>query len=214
MKKLLTITALLGAASLSFGQGIVSFANQIGTRISTNSAAAPSTYTLQAAAPVGTWYYALFRAPSTQNTINTSTDPTLNGWTFVVMGTNTASAGRLSGNNTSEGVVTTPSAPSTDDYAVAGWSVNIGTSWAQAQGWWANGSAAGSGLNPGWFGIAPTIGNDIIAQPTGGSINNIFGSTAGLINGFGLSFFNVPEPSTFSLAGIGAAALLIFRRRK
>jgi len=33
-------------------------------------------------------------------------------------------------------------------------------------------------------------------------------------NGFTLTLNPVPEPSTFALAGLGAAALLIFRRRK
>jgi len=125
MKKLLTLAALIGAASLSFGQGIVNFGNQSGTRISTNGV-------LQVAAPVGTWYYALLRAPSTQNSI----DASLAGWTFAAMGTNTSLAGRLSGNTSTEGVVVTPNAPSTDDYAVVGWSSSIGTSYAQAAAWW------------------------------------------------------------------------------
>jgi len=29
-----------------------------------------------------------------------------------------------------------------------------------------------------------------------------------------MQFVNVPEPTTFALAGLGAAALVIFRRRK
>jgi len=39
-----------------------------------------------------------------------------------------------------------------------------------------------------------------------------FSATAGWVTGFGVQ--PVPEPSTFALAGLGAAALLIFRRRK
>jgi hypothetical protein len=214
MKKLLTLAALLGAANLSFGQGIVSFANQPTTRISTNG-------TLQVAAPVGSWYYGLFRAPSTHGAPSLTVDPLSDGWTLVAIGTNTASAGRLNGNQTSEGVVTTAGAPSTDDYAVAGWSSNIGSSWASVQAFFGNGSTLSQASHnagtrageSGWFSVSATFGNDIIAQPTGGSINTIFGATA--VNGFNLGFISaVPEPSTFALAGLGAAAMLIFRRRK
>jgi len=220
MKKILTITALLGAASLSFGQGIVSFANNNGTRISTNG-------TLTVAAPIGTWYFALFRAPSAQTTlgqsISTSLDPVLNGWTLVAIGTNTTAAGRLNGNTTTEGVNTTASAPSTDDYAVAGWSSNIGVTWNSVQAFFGSsgqmtqgshdaGGRAGEG---GWFAISGAVADNVIANPTAGSINGLFGTAAGLIPGFGLGFITpAPEPTTFALAGLGAAAMLIFRRRK
>jgi len=39
-------------------------------------------------------------------------------------------------------------------------------------------------------------------------------SLAGLYPGFSMTGGVVPEPSTFALAGLGAAALLLFRRRK
>jgi hypothetical protein len=43
----------------------------------------------------------------------------------------------------------------------------------------------------------------------------MFGTTPGTtVQGFMLNTVPVPEPSTFALAGLGAAALLIFRRRK
>jgi hypothetical protein len=40
-----------------------------------------------------------------------------------------------------------------------------------------------------------------------------YGATTGF-NGLVLEAVAVPEPSTFALAGLGAAALMIFRRRK
>src|SRR5882672_3220007 len=122
MKKLLTLAAVLGTASLSFGQGFVGFNNTLNSRTSTNG-------TLSGAAAVGTWYYALLVAPSTQNTIGSS-DGSFAGWTFVGMGTNTALAGRMSGNSHTDGnAIQVPgfSGTATADFAVIGWSANIGS---------------------------------------------------------------------------------------
>jgi hypothetical protein len=219
MKKLLTIAALVGATSLSFGQGYVAFNNSSSTRFSTNSAVGQA-FVTATAKPIGSYYFALFAAPSTQNTISTAVDPTLNGWTFVALAQNTAQAGRLDGNNfdTTGGVFNAVQTPgfaggTTADFAVAGWSSSIGTTWAAAQAWWSNGSHDGSASVSGSFGIAPNVGNDVIIANAGGPYNGFFGTGAGQIAGFGLTYY-VPEPSTFALAGAGAAAMLIFRRRK
>jgi len=208
MKKVLTLAAVLGTASLSFGQGYVAFNNTTTTRISTNG-------TLQAAAPVGTWFYALLVAPSAQNTI----DSTLSGWTYVGTGQNTASAGRLTGNNSPDssaiqvaGFATTGTA----DFAVVGWSASLGD-WNAFRAWWNNGQHdTGPGkTTAGWAGISG-VANDIPLAPSGGPYNNVFGAAAsGQIPGMNLAFIPaVPEPTTFALAGLGAAALVIFRRRK
>jgi len=208
MKKILTLAALLGTASASFAQGYVAFANTSTTRVSTNG-------TLAAVSPAGTWYYALLVAPSTQNTINSS----LTGWTFAAYGTNTATAGRMNGNSYTDsqavqvaGFGTTATA----DFAVVGWSASLGD-WNAVRAWWNNGQhdtgpAAGQS---GWFGIS-SVANDIPLAPAGGPYNNVWGaSTSGQIQGMNLSFVPaVPEPTTFALAGLGAAALVIFRRRK
>lgn len=81
-------------------------------------------------------------------------------------------------------------------------------------GW--NGSSAldvifygAGGIYGGWSaeatGITAATG---IGQPPA-----VFGTTAGLVNSFVLTP-PVPEPSTIVLGGLGAAALLAFRRRK
>jgi hypothetical protein len=51
------------------------------------------------------------------------------------------------------------------------------------------------------------IGGDVNTPPGWGNINP---AQAGSFN----IYFAVPEPTTFALAGLGAAALVIFRRRK
>jgi hypothetical protein len=222
MKKLLTIAALVGATSLSFGQGYVQFVNTSGSRFSTNAPGAGTGTGFVTVGPgttVGQFYFALFAAPSTQNTISTATDPTLNGWTFVHMGTNTSGGGRISGNDSDSGQAALLgggfAAGQTYDFAVAGWSASIGTSWAQAQAWWNNGNASGASSTPGYFGINSTVANDVVPQPALTSYPGLFGTVPGTINGWGLSYFQtIPEPSSFALAGLGAAALLIFRRRK
>jgi hypothetical protein len=126
--------------SVSFGQGYVQFFNGVNTRFSTNS---PGSSTLYAASaqPVGAYHFALFAAPSTQNTISTSTDPTLNGWTYVAIGTNTAAAGRLNGDNSDNGqAVNVPgfAAGTTADFAIAGWDAALGAGSAVVAKWGGN----------------------------------------------------------------------------
>jgi hypothetical protein len=76
-----------------------------------------------------------------------------------------------------------------------------------------------SGLYPTWTQARLAWVNGTIAAGTSGELNvaNIGGTFNTPPNLVGLQSFNlyfVPEPSTFALAGLGAAALLIFRRRK
>jgi len=62
-----------------------------------------------------------------------------------------------------------------------------------------------------WFGVS-IVAQDIILQPLGSPYNSVFGAAA--IPGLTLNSVAVPEPTTFGLVGLGAAALVIFRRRK
>jgi hypothetical protein len=223
MKKLLTIAALLGVASLSYGQGFVSWFNGSTTRISNNTQAgyyAPGTNgapVLQPASAIGTYIYALLVAPTTVTTIDPSTDPTLTGgWTFTGdYGTNIATAGRLAGWNNADGSgnqIPGYAVGSTADFAVVGWSSNIGTTWAQAEAWWANGNPVNTIGAAEYFGISG-VGLNINLSAQGSSYTDVMGPSA--VTGFHLNqYVTVPEPTTFALAGLGAAALVIFRRRK
>jgi len=72
--------------------------------------------------------------------------------------------------------------------------------WSQASGAWLEGVIAAGKSTP--FTLL-AIGGDVNTPP-----NTVF-------TGFNLyTLGTIPEPSTFALAGLGAAALLIFRRRK
>jgi len=219
MKKLLTIAALMGVASLSsYGQGTVVYAAGGGasTRQSTNSAAGgPST-----GLTTGSWYYALFVADTgigLSYSNSASLDPTLSGFALVSSptgpyGTNTA-AGRFSGNpsSTDNLVVNGRPAGTTANFVVLGWSGAIaGPDYAAFRAWYNNGANATDGW-AGHSGVATGV------QLGGGLIpsGSIFGANPGQVPGFLLGLNPaVPEPSTFALAGLGAAALVIFRRRK
>ena len=93
--------------------------------------------------------------------------------------------------------------------SIAGWSASYGSDWVAAKA----GAASGSG----YFGQTIAINVGALGPTTGPGI--AFWSTAAqtspnLQHG-GIALFSaVPEPGTMTLAGLGLASLLIFRRRK
>jgi hypothetical protein len=92
---------------------------------------------------------------------------------------------------------------------VRGWSASYGPDWQQAQADWINGrtiwgeSAIASG-----FPMGPAAGPGYAIWQAAN------GTNPAKIAPFVLSYAYLPEPSTTTLAGLGIAALLIFRRRK
>lgn len=227
MKKIIATLSLVSFAAGAFAQGTVTFNNTASTLFSTNSTAVGGTAGNTAPSTSGNFYYdALFTAASTVTTIDVNGQNLLSStWTFTgAYGTNSAATagGRLSG-----GVQAAASWPAgaTNSFVVVGWSANQGTTWAQisaelAGATYANNEWTGGGfVNGGYFGITG-IG---FAAAGGGSAGlpnpNIFGVPSATGNPIGTptTLFvttTVPEPSTFALAGLGAAAMLIFRRRK
>jgi hypothetical protein len=205
---------LAGTGSFVFGQGTVDFGNTPTSRISTNSVSGGPSTGLMSANSVHFYYFALFVAPSTQNTA----DATLSGWTFTGnYATNIVLIGRLNGNyNLIVSSVTVPgfATLSTADFVVLGWDSNLGKDVNVVLSYWANG--AGTGPLPAGFSDDHTaiglsgVANDL---PLGGGA---IPPLRVLETGLTLSYFPVliPEPSVLGLVGLFAALTAISRRRK
>jgi hypothetical protein len=115
------------------------------------------------------------------------------GWTLGAVTPIAPVAGRFNGGNIT---LTGIAAGANVSYAVIGWVGNFASFDAALAG------GAMAGVNATAFTMA-TGGVDPLVPPP--SLSTSF---------TGLTLQPIPEPSTFALAGLGAAALLIFRRRK
>jgi hypothetical protein len=197
MKKLAAMLCLSAMTTGAFAQGLINFANSPTTLISANIGGNVATLS----GPSGTYLFGLLTSAAQGGP-----------FTFAgVYGTNlvNSTGGRLSGGN---GVAVNGWAPgATMFYELAGWSSAGGATTFNAAWVKSDGTAAASGL-PSLFGVSP-IGSGV----AGGGAQSLptlqlFGGASGIQSGFTLT--GVPEPTSMALAGLGAAALLIFRRRK
>ena len=241
MKKLIAImAAVVGVATLSYGQGTVSLANGLSTYFVTTNGSTLSQGTGNAGTGANSYYYALLvstyggaapTAISTSGGANQFSATVGSGWTFAgVMGTNNAltkgaiaaPASQVMAGGIWDGPTTASYTTGTIRYyEVLGWSANEGTTWSAvsnsiATGTW-NVTGAGS-----WFG-ASAIGYNSSGGGTGGqpTVSIFATSSATGISGSGLTTPLVltpvtpaPEPGTMALAALGGASLLLFRRRK
>lgn len=200
MKSLLVVVGWIALSPAIYGQGEIHFRNDPATLISAGGVPMPGSTNQQ-------FIFAAFLAPAT--TVNTTgvqvafADPTFQ----LVEAYNTnhsVVAGRL---------VTRFNVPISYgigipvDFIVRGWSANAGATWQAALANWNNGSP----LVPMFIGSS-TVGNnlwiagDLPMLPLFG-----LGQNQGQVPGFDMSF--IPEPSVLPLAGLGAAAVWLFRRR-
>lgn len=203
MKKLLTLAALLGMTAVSFGQGQILWNNTSGTLISLNGASMPANNPVT---PATSFYFGLFVAPLG------TTPPLMTGqggfdgvgdanWQFVgayaVNSTAAAGAGRFQ--NPGTATINGYASGTSVSFLIRGWqSSSGGGDWAAARPGltYLGTSAVGSAL----------LGGGPIPLPSA------FGVGAGQVGGFNV--VPIPEPSSMVLAGLGAASLLLFRRRK
>lgn len=202
MKRILTLTLILGVASASFGQGVISWANGSTTKISfdADGSGPDAAIDLPVRIDAGTTYnFGLFLAPLGTAAPTGIDDANWNLVTaYALNSTAAAGAGRMQNPGNATTALYTPG--TTVNFIVRAWQTSSGVAdWAVAkqEGLLAFGSSA--------------LGSLIVG---GGAfpISSAFGVAPGQIGGFTVS--PVPEPGSIALAGIGAASLLLFRRRK
>jgi len=194
MKKLAAILCLSALTTGAFAQGLVNFFNNTTTLASFGPNGAGSATTGAA----GSYYFGLL----------TSATGAAGSFTFAnVYATNQAVAGRFFGGANVQ--VTGWAAGATEFYEVAGWSQSLGASFNPA---WLN---QNFGNSVGFFGLSGVGSGQAGGFNGTGTLPtfNLFGGT-GLTSGFNMAPTVSPEPTSMALAGLGAAALLIFRRRK
>lgn len=211
MKKLLVLTALLGVACYSFGQGALNFANTSTTLISAGGTATPT----RTASLSTVYYMALF-----WNNTGTAAPVGYNDplWQQVASTAPnfTAGTGRFTANplsaSTAPVTITGPQPGSTVSLIVRAWSGNAGATWAEALAFYNNGApSADMYLGQSVFSPNFVLGGGALPTPA------LFGAALPGIQGFNMALIPgtiVPEPSSMVLAGLGAASLLLFRRRK
>jgi len=201
MKKLAVTLALAAIATSTFAQGLVKFANNATTLVSYGQQGGA----LTATTPGASFYYALLVAP--MGTV----DPL--AFSFAgIYATNSAATtgGRFQGGSLLGVSVAGWAAGESRSFEIAGWSANLGATWNPA---WLTTHPGGS---QDYFGVS-AIG----AGLAGGTDSNgasipalaLVGAAPSISSGWGMTSV-VPEPGTMALAGLGAAALMIFRRRK
>jgi hypothetical protein len=212
MKKLVSTLAISAVAASAFAQGTINVANNAGTVVqqwasasdhSLSSVAANGGKVQFFAAPDGTPFTALGTYSATgfvtaYGTVSAWMGANT-GWTAYQVGNIAPVAGRFSA-----GVATVSplAAGGKIEYVLAGWTGASATLDA------AIAAGANVGQSPLFTGVG--TGNPTTIPPgTPSGLTDTF--TAGALV---LAPTATPEPSTFALAGLGAAAMLILRRRK
>lgn len=212
MKKLLLTACALTCAVSVFAQGTVIFNNRVTgtivTHVYSSSTGVSQSGNGTADTPAGTtdWtgftllqgsqYMAQLLAANGANAAESSLQASQTAPT--TFRTTATGAGWVTANTTTLAGV--PADAATATIRMVAWDNSSGqyATWATAYTAWQSGLISA--------GMSPMFNLDKI----GGSSNpaqNLIGLTS-------FSIYTVPEPSTMALAGLGAAALLIFRRRK
>ena len=204
-KSVILGVAAMGLAASSFAQGTINFANSSTSLISTNN----GTTTGVARTTTGTvveLFYQVGGATAPAALDASALTGTLNGWKGVyTTQAATTLAGAKSISSLSAGKVIGGGVSTGNDVAPAG---NV---WLQVVAW-----------------TGGTVGTEVTAANSSAAgflfgVSNVFSSGTGdglSIPAPGITGMNaftlvpIPEPATIAVAGLGAASLLLFRRRK
>lgn len=203
MKKLLTLAALVGATTFSFGQGNVLWNNTSGTLVSLDGVSMPVRTTGDTTINLGL-FVAPFGTPAPAAGLPGAADP---NWQFVgaygLNSTAASGAGRMQNPGTATIAGYAPG--TTVNFIIAGWRTTAG---GVAADWSA---ARNSLLSYGHSSLGFLIvGGGAFPLPSAWGTTS--DATVQQVGGFNV--VTVPEPSSMALAGLGAAGLLLFRRRK
>lgn len=218
-KTLLTTLATVGFAAGAFAQGQILFQANAGNGLVSYSTdnATSALYPTAGVAGYGTAHVSIYTAPSgTVLSLGSTGLPDFTGWNANTLVLNIATGS----GKTSQQAFNAPNAANNVnvEVEVVGWN-GTATSWAQAI------ANAGATSLVGWSGrvipggVLATLGQlgfvtatgDPNGTPTPGTPQPITTGSGGYA---GLILAPIPEPSTIALGGLGAAALLLFRRRK
>jgi hypothetical protein len=228
MKKLAIAACLLATAAVAFGQGSVNMNNSTTSRFQTNGLAA-GVGSGNTASLAGPYYFQVLTAPSGTVAPDTSLQALLSGpWSDTGL---KGVAGNLGLETSGSQVANFWAAGVFQQYVLVGWSANIASDWAGLAAKLAGASLAGNQWSGG--GLSTTNGLNGFLGATGMGLRQAGGvttqgtlpvpllfATAADAQGTPLNgatalwVVPVPEPTTMALVGLGAASLMIFRRRK
>jgi len=219
MKKLLGILAISALAASAFAQGTVVLGNQTGL-VKQWTSAADSTlisvpksggYVFLVAAPVGTALPNPLYSAGKMNYSSLAGFLSANpGWATPngpVIGDTTSSPGLIAAAagvfNAGTYTINNVAGGASASYLLLGWTGSFTSVDSAITAWNAGQNMFGESA------IATTPTGNPGATPVAAAVS-LKSTFAGMTLAPGI----IPEPSTFALAGLGAAAMLIFRRRK
>ena len=209
MKKLLITTAATLVAVAAFAQGTVTFNNGGLNKISLGeTGSASSTWVVMPTS--GAYTFGLFYGiGATQPSSLTFISSTLGANSSTTPGVIASAVDRTS--QMTAFPIPGGAENATDAWVqIKGWSSSFGTDWAAAQ--------VGAATGNGYFGQTTVINALALGASTGPGAalwQTAAGTDPHKFAGGGITLFTtVPEPTTMALAGLGVAAMLIFRRRK